>query len=121
MTSPRRDAFVVTLVYLALTIVMTWPLAAGLTRDIPGDFGDPLFSTWAMAWVATHLGRGWWSANIFAPHPLALAYSEHFLPQALQALAGLRRDAQSAPRLQPGLSLDLRRLRRSACSCSVAS
>jgi len=38
-----------------------------------------------MAWDATHLGRGWWSANIFAPHPLALAYSEHFLPQALVA------------------------------------
>ena len=39
-----------------------------------------------MAWDATHLGRGWWNANIFAPHPLALAYSEHFLPQGLQAL-----------------------------------
>ena len=39
-----------------------------------------------MAWDATHLGRGWWSANIFAPHPLSLAYSEHLLPQALQAL-----------------------------------
>src|SRR5262245_17263748 len=38
-----------------------------------------------MAWDATHLGRGLWSANIFAPHPLALAYSEHFLPQALLA------------------------------------
>src|SRR5262249_9511055 len=44
---------------------------------------DPLFASWAIAWDATHLGRGWWSANIFAPHPLALAYSEHFLPQAL--------------------------------------
>ena len=85
MTSPRRDACVVTLVYLALTIVLTWPLAAGLTRDIPGDFGDPLFTAWAMAWDATHLGRGWWNANIFAPHPLTLAYSEHFLPQGLQA------------------------------------
>jgi hypothetical protein len=86
MTSPRRDACIVTLVYFALTILLTWPLAAGLTRDIPGDFGDPLFTAWAMAWGATHLGPGWWSANIFAPHPLALAYSEHFLPQALQAL-----------------------------------
>jgi hypothetical protein len=86
MTSSRRDACVVTIVYLALTIVLTWPLAAGLARDIPGDFGDPLFTAWAMAWAATHLGRGWWSANIFAPHPLALAYSEHFLPQGLQAL-----------------------------------
>src|SRR3954469_4959891 len=72
------------LLYLALTIVMTWPLAAGLTHDVPGDFGDPLLQMWVMAWDATHLGAGWWSANIFAPHPLALAYSEHLLPQALQ-------------------------------------
>jgi hypothetical protein len=74
------------LLYVALTIVMTWPLAAGLTHDIPGDFGDPLFTSWVLSWDATHLGRGWWSANIFAPQPLALAYSEHFLPQALQVL-----------------------------------
>jgi hypothetical protein len=65
---------------------MTWPLAAGLARDIPGDFGDPLFTSWVISWDVTHLGRGWWSANIFAPHPLSLAFSEHFLPQALQAL-----------------------------------
>jgi len=72
--------------YGAVTIALTWPLTAGLTRHIAGDFGDPLFTSWVIAWDATHLGRGWWSANIFAPHPLALAYSEHFLPQALQAL-----------------------------------
>src|SRR3954470_1756826 len=73
------------LVYVALTILMTWPLAAGLARAVPGDFGDPLLQMWIMAWDATHLGAGWWSANIFAPHPLSLAYSEHLLPQALQA------------------------------------
>src|SRR5215218_7190711 len=77
---------VATLGYLLVTLALTWPVAAGLTRDIPGDFGDPLFTSWVMAWDATHLGRGWWDANIFAPHPLALAYSEHFLPQGLQAL-----------------------------------
>jgi hypothetical protein len=71
---------------VALAVLMTWPLARGLTRDIPGDFGDPLFTSWVLSWDVTHLGRGWWSANIFAPHPLALAYSEHFLPQALQVL-----------------------------------
>jgi len=74
------------LIYAAITLVLTWPLARGLTHDVPGDFGDPLFTTWAVAWGATHLGAGWWNANIFAPHPLALAYSEHFLPQVLQAL-----------------------------------
>jgi len=81
-----RSAAFAFLVYTALTIAMTWPLATGLTRDIPGDFGDPLFTSWVLSWDATHLGRGWWSANIFAPHPLSLAYSEHFLPQALQVL-----------------------------------
>jgi hypothetical protein len=82
----RRDPFIVSILYLALTIALLWPLPLGLGRDIPGDFGDPLFTAWAMAWDATHLGRGWWNANIFAPQPLALAYSEHFLPQGLQAL-----------------------------------
>ena len=72
--------------YAAATVALTWPLAAGLTRRIAGDFGDPLFTSWVLAWDATHLGRGLWNANIFAPQPLALAYSEHFLPQAIQAL-----------------------------------
>jgi hypothetical protein len=79
-------ATVATAFYVVATVALTWPLVTGLTRHIPGDFGDPLFTSWVIAWDATHLGRGWWNANIFAPHPLALAYSEHFLPQALQAL-----------------------------------
>lgn len=74
------------LVYVVLTLALTWPLARGLAHDVPSDFGDPLFTMWVMSWDATHLGPGWWNANIFHPHPLALAYSEHFLPQALQAL-----------------------------------
>jgi hypothetical protein len=74
------------LVYVVLTLALTWPLARGLAHDVPSDFGDPLFTMWVMAWDATHLGPGWWNANIFHPHPLALAYSEHFFPQALQAL-----------------------------------
>ena len=72
--------------YLLLTVVLTWPVVRGITRDVPSDLGDPLFAMWVMSWDATHLGAGWWNANIFYPHPLALAYSEHFLPQALQAL-----------------------------------
>ena len=74
------------IVYVVFTLVLTWPVARRLASGVPSDFGDPLFTMWVMAWDATHLGAGWWNANIFHPHPLALAYSEHFLPQSLQAL-----------------------------------
>ena len=82
----RHDALAAAVFYTALTLLFTWPLARGLTHDIPGDFGDPLLNAWIVAWDTSHLGRGWWNANIFFPHPLALCYSEHLLPQALQAL-----------------------------------
>src|SRR5919109_5046463 len=82
----RRDTLVAAAAFAALTLVFTWPLALGLTRDVPSDFGDPLLNAWILAWDATHLGRGLWNANIFHPHPLALAYSEHLLPQAIQIL-----------------------------------
>src|ERR1051326_3929434 len=72
--------------YTALTLVLTWPLARGLARDVPGDLGDPLFVMWVLAWGAAHLGGGLWNANIFYPHPLSLAYSEHFLPLAVAIL-----------------------------------
>lgn len=72
--------------YLVFTLGLTWPVVRGITRDVPSDLGDPLFAMWVMSWDATHLGAGWWNANIFHPQPLALAYSEHFLPQALQVL-----------------------------------
>ena len=88
----KAESWIAFLLYAALTIVFTWPLARGLTRDVPGDFGDPLLNAWILAWDASHLGRGLWDANIFAGHQLTLAYSEHLLPQALavwpvQALA----------------------------------
>ena len=54
----ERSAGVAFLIYAALTIAMTWPLATGLTHDIPGDFGDPLFTSWVLSWDATHLGGG---------------------------------------------------------------
>jgi hypothetical protein len=102
------DALAATLAYTALTIALTWPLARGLARDVPSDLGDPLLNCWILAWDADHLlhafdghagtgGAPWldrarrtywsyWHANIYAPHPLALAYSEHLTAQALQIL-----------------------------------
>ena len=82
--------------YLGVALVFTWPLAAGLTRDIPWDLGDSLLNAWILAWDADRLLRflggdidalrNFWNANIFYPEPLTLAYSEHLFAQAVQIL-----------------------------------
>lgn len=89
-------AYTATLVYSAIAVAMTWPLAAGLARDIPWDLGDSLLNCWILGWTATHLlrlltgdfsaAREFWHANIFYPEPLTLAYSEHLTAQAIQIL-----------------------------------
>jgi hypothetical protein len=82
--------------YSVLAILATWPLARGLGRDVAGDLGDPVLNIWIIAWDCEQLLgilRGdfsriatFFDANIFHPAPLSLAYSEHLIPQALQAL-----------------------------------
>jgi hypothetical protein len=83
------------LVYAALSIVLTWPLARGLAGDVPGDFGDSLLNMWILAWGAEHVPQlltgaiswqDYWNANIFHPEPLTLALSEHLFGQTLQIL-----------------------------------
>jgi hypothetical protein len=85
-----------TVIYLAVTLIFTWPLARGMTRDIPWDLGDSLLNAWILAWDAERLLRflsgdmdairNFWNANIFHPEPLTLAYSEHLFAQAVQIL-----------------------------------
>jgi hypothetical protein len=94
--SSVREASIAVLAYTAITIVLTWPLVRGLGRDLPAGFGDPLLNAWILGWDADHLLQAltghvgalanYWNANIFYPHPLALAYSEHLTAQALQIL-----------------------------------
>jgi hypothetical protein len=82
--------------YTAIAVVATWPLALGLGRDVPWDLGDSLMVMWALAWDCEQLlgllggdtGRlaSFFDANIFYPEPLTLAYSEHFVGQAIQVL-----------------------------------
>jgi hypothetical protein len=91
-----RRAWHAAAAYLALAIVATWPLARGLGRNVPADLGDPVFVMWALAWDCQQLVailRGdfsrlatFFDANIFHPLPLTLAYSEHFIAQAVQVL-----------------------------------
>ncbi len=90
------DAWLALIAFLALAVVGTWPLSLVLTSSLPGDYGDPLFNTWVMALVAQHLTRAltgdvgalttMWDAPIFAPEANALAYSDHLIGPAFQAL-----------------------------------
>jgi len=96
MPRRSRDALAAVAAYGLLTLAMTWPLARNLARELPADLGDPLLNCWILAWdgehilraVTGHLGalREYWNANIFSPHPLALAYSEHLTAQAVMVL-----------------------------------
>ena len=92
----RGSNLEVVLAYTAIAIVMTWPLATRLGREIAWDLGDPVFNSWVMMWtggqVLSALGghfnalHAYWNGNIFSPEPLTIAYSEHLTPQMLQIL-----------------------------------
>jgi len=82
------------LAYAGLAVVMTWPLAAGITRNVAWDLGDSVLNMWILAWDCEQLRgilqghyshlRHFFDANIFHPAPLTLAYSEHLIPQAIE-------------------------------------
>ncbi len=69
-----------------LTAVATYPQVARLDRV--RDLGDPVFSTWRLAWLAHQLPRDpvhLFDANIFYPERWTLAYSD---PMLLVGIAG---------------------------------
>ena len=73
-----------------VAVIVTWPLAAQMGNSFPGDYGDPVFVTWVMAWVNDHVRGatfdGFWTANIFFPERGTLAFSEHFIAQSIMVL-----------------------------------
>jgi hypothetical protein len=84
------------LVYIAIAVAMTWPLARVAGTRLAADTGDPAFNCWVLAWTSGQMLaalRGesgalanFWHGNIFHPEPLTLAYSEHLVAEALQIL-----------------------------------
>jgi hypothetical protein len=85
---PLQIAVGLTLLYVALTLVMTYPQVRMLDRGVSLDLGDPLFSTWRLSWIAHQLPRAplhLFDANIFYPEPRTLAYSDSMLVPALMA------------------------------------
>jgi hypothetical protein len=76
----RRRALVGGL-FLGLALVMLRPSWYSLNRTVP-DLGDPVLYIWVLSWGAhailtqpLHV----FDANIFWPHPLALAYTDNVL------------------------------------------
>lgn len=76
------------LLYLALSLLLTWPLALHLGDGLPG-LGDALLQAWTIAWnthaFTTNPGAVW-DAPIFHPYPSTLAYTDnHLLLSAVMA------------------------------------
>ncbi len=77
----------VVLLFVVLTIAMTWPQAANLSTHVY-DSDDPLLSIWRISWIAHILPRSpgdLFNGNIFHPEPRTLAYTDSVL---LEGLAG---------------------------------
>jgi len=76
-----RAALVVA-IYAGLTALMTYPQVRELGTGVSLDRGDPLFSTWRLAWIAHQLPRHparLFDANIFFPEQGTLAYSDSMI------------------------------------------
>lgn len=65
--------------FVAITLWLTWPLGTRMTTALSGS-PDSLLNAWALGWNFHILPRdplALFDANIFAPRPDTLAYSEH--------------------------------------------
>lgn len=79
-----RLVWIALLVFAALAILQTWPLAAAPLHWSRADPGDGALNIWAVGWVGrmlVHDPGGLFNANIFYPEKLTLAYSEAMLVQ----------------------------------------
>jgi hypothetical protein len=88
ITAAKRHPLVIwTLVYSALTVAVTFPLALNVSSKVPHDLGDPLLTT-SLLWWNAHvmpLTRQWWNGFAFFPAPGMLAFSDHRLGESLLA------------------------------------
>ena len=84
-----RELTLVVFGFAALTVFLTWPLAAHLGTLGRADNGDGRISIWNVAWVARTLvidPLHVFDANIFYPPPRTLAYSESNLGAGILAI-----------------------------------
>ena len=72
----RSTDVAVALLFIVLSIAMTWPLARNLSRAV-SDWGDPYLNACYLDWdiyAATHLGVRLFDAPVFYPNRNTLAF-----------------------------------------------
>ena len=85
--SRRRETLLASLVFAALTIVMTWPQAGNLRTHVGAHF-DSYFSMWRLSWIAHQIPLApsqLFHGNIFYPQRFTLALSDPILLPGLVA------------------------------------
>jgi hypothetical protein len=91
MTVTRREAFLVLMIAIATTVLMTWPMVPKIDRLGRTDNGDGNLSLWNVAWVSRTLVTDplhVFDANIFYPHRATLTYSESNLGAGILGIPG---------------------------------
>ncbi len=85
----RRRALFALLFYTVVTLVLTTPLPLHVFQTVARAIRqDVWLNLWVLAWTSEHLltdVAGLFDANIFFPHPNTLAYTDHFIGEALLA------------------------------------
>ena len=88
-------------------IVLMWPASGGRLGSAVVNLGDPLLTTWILAWDVHALRTAplrFFDANMFHPHRWALAYTEHLLGLVPLRRPRAPRGRRRAPRPQPRLA-----------------
>jgi hypothetical protein len=76
---------------VALAVLTSWPLVLHLSSRISPDLGDPVRTSWQIAWVGhamLHDPLHLFDSNAFYPHPLSLAFSDSLLGYGPAAFFG---------------------------------
>jgi hypothetical protein len=87
----RSEVLWVVLVGVLLAVVTTWPLILHMPSRIAPDLGDPVRTSWEVAWVGhaiLHQPLHLFDANVFYPHRLSLAFSDSLLGYGPAGLFG---------------------------------
>ena len=85
MIEGRGQTLAVTLLFVVLTAVLTWPQVTHLATHAR-DHHDVYFNMWRLAWFAHALTQprlGLFDANIFYPEPRTLTYSDAMVVEGL--------------------------------------